>query len=98
MGPRSGDLHQQEVAGAGVTDRVGQTWNFPLRCEDGIHLVTAIVVETQPCVDPDFGEAHRVLVLESSSDSDSRQPGCLFLVSEPGWRTWDSMSSWTRLG
>jgi hypothetical protein len=81
-----------------MTNRVGQTWNFPLRCEDGIHFVTATVVETQPHSDPDFGEAHRVLVLDSSSETDTRKPGSLFLVSEPGWKIWDNMSSWTRLG
>lgn len=81
-----------------MSDRVGQTWNFPLRCEDGIHLVTAIVVETQPHPDEDFGEAHRVLVLDCSSEAAARRPGSLFSVSEPAWRTWDTMSSWTRLG
>jgi predicted RNA polymerase sigma factor len=81
-----------------VIDRVGQTWNFPMRCEDGIHLVTAVVVESLGKNDEGTGETHRMLFLESSSQHELRQSGAIVLVAEHGWKPWDEMSSWTRLG
>jgi len=92
-------MHQQEVVRTGVNDRVGQTWNFPVRCEDGIHLVTGTIVETlEPWMVDDPGEYHRVLILESSSASANRQAGITMTVREADWSRWDDMSSWTRLG
>lgn len=74
-----------------------ELWNFPLRCEDGIHFVTVIVVETRLHPDEDFGEAHYVFILDSSSEEEARRPHTLISVSEPAWSTWETMSNWTRL-
>ncbi len=91
-------MHEQEVAGAGLSDRVGQTCNFPMRCEDGIHLVTAVVIQSLGDNDEGTGGTHRMLFLESSSQHVLRQAGAIVLVAEHGWKPWDTMSSWTRLG
>lgn len=91
-------MHQQEVARTGVTNRVGQTWNFPMRCEDGIHLVTAVVLESLGQNYEQTGQSHRVLFLDSSSEHELRRPGAIVIVAEHGWKPWDSTSSWTRLG
>jgi len=93
-------MHQQEMVRADVNDRVGQTWNFPVRCKDGIHLVTGTVVETIAAwMDHENpGDYHRILILESSSSSKEREPDVIMTLREVDLSRWDSMSSWTRLG
>jgi hypothetical protein len=100
MGGGAKDVHEQEVVGACVIDRTGQTWNFPMRCEDGIHLATAVVLETLPeerAFNDGSASVHRMLFLETTSSEERRQPGTVTDIYERHYCTWDQMSSWTRL-
>lgn len=82
-----------------MKDRVGQIWNFPMRCEDGIHLVTGVIVEAvEPFMTDDCGDYHMFLILDCSSEAENRRSGSLLTVREPDWSQWDTLSSWTKLG